>query len=112
MVLVVAALLLNVSQRVIGETWIFDMEVKGLAPDGFDSIASTVALLRNSNGSAYLPESARLLSLKELYGQLSDLSFQLSWFQSAEQGKQYTVGVLGDDEYKFLGNRKDIEKEE
>lgn len=108
----VSALLLNIFQRVGGETWIFDMEVEGLAPDGLHSIAAAVSLLKDSNASKFLPEGAHLLSSDELHGQLADLRFQMGWFQDADGNRKYTIGVLGDDEFKFLGKKKSVEKED
>ncbi|KAE9566809.1 hypothetical protein CGMCC3_g17035 [Colletotrichum fructicola] len=106
------ALLLNISQRVLGETWIFDMEVQGLAPDRLHSISSTASLLQNSNVSDYLPHVSRLIPAKELLNQLSGLRFRFGWFQDRDQGRHYTIGVLGSDDYEFISNRKDFEKED
>ncbi|KAF6808502.1 hypothetical protein CMUS01_13875 [Colletotrichum musicola] len=108
----VSALLLNMFQHVDGETWIFDMEVEGLAPEGLHGIAVAVALLKDSNASRFLPEGAHLLSSDELHGQLADLRFQMGWFEDADGNRKYTVGVLGDDEFKFLGKKKSVEKED
>ncbi|KAF6802279.1 hypothetical protein CSOJ01_11695 [Colletotrichum sojae] len=108
----VTALLLNRFRRVEGKTWIFDVEVKGLAPDGLHSIAAAVSLLKDSNASRFLPEGAHLLSSDELHGQLADLRFRRGWFQDADRNRKYTVGVLGDDEFKFLGKKKSLEKED
>ncbi|KAH0438049.1 hypothetical protein CcaCcLH18_03541 [Colletotrichum camelliae] len=103
------ALLLNMFRRVDGETWIFDMEVKGLAPDGLHSIAAAIALLKDSNALAHLPEGAHLLSLDELHGRLANLRFRMGWFQSADEDRKFTVGVGGDDDFKFLGTKKKLE---
>ncbi|KAK2764782.1 hypothetical protein CKAH01_04947 [Colletotrichum kahawae] len=103
------ALLLNMFRRVDGEMWIFDMEVKGLAPDGLHSIAAAIALLKDSNALAYLPEGAHLLSLDELHGRLANLRFRMGWFQSADEDRKFTVSVGGDDDFKFLGTKKKLE---
>ncbi|KAF9871300.1 hypothetical protein CkaCkLH20_11221 [Colletotrichum karsti] len=98
------ALCSALSRRYVGRTWPFDMHVRGLAPDGFHSMAAMSALLRGSNAPDHLPENTELLSSDELHGRLADLNFSLGWFQRAmSQTKVFTVGVRGDSEFQFLG---------
>ncbi|KAF6803343.1 hypothetical protein CMUS01_15118 [Colletotrichum musicola] len=88
------------------------MKVKGLAPDGCDSMAAMAALLANSNIPDRLPKDINLASLNELYDQLSGLRFRMGWFwNEATQTKHYTIGVLDDDDFKFLGDKGQMEKE-
>ncbi|WYZ35372.1 hypothetical protein EsH8_X_000019 [Colletotrichum jinshuiense] len=87
-------------------SWLFDMDVKGLAPDGFHSMANMGTLLRGSNASDYLPENTELLSSKELHGQISDLRFRLGWFQRApSQDRLFTIGVAETSDFQYLGSR-------
>ncbi|KAF6812120.1 hypothetical protein CPLU01_14965 [Colletotrichum plurivorum] len=115
LVLVVLAnvwlLLSAASRRLVGKTWVLNPEVKGLAPDEFNSIAAMAALLRDSNVPNYLPESPELLSRKEFYGRLSDLTFRMGWFENQqEKAKYFTVEATGDDDFKFIGSRKDVSR--
>ncbi|KAF6816687.1 hypothetical protein CSOJ01_02862 [Colletotrichum sojae] len=115
LVLVVLAnfwlLLSAASRRLVGKTWVLDPEVKGLAPDGFNSIAAMAALLRDSNVPNYLPESPELLPGNEFYGRLSDLTFRMGWFENQqEKAKYFTVGATVDDDFKFIGSREDVSR--
>lgn len=90
----------------------FRMKVEGLAPDGYSSMAAMAALLANSNIPNRLPRNINLASSKELYDQLSGIRFRMGWFwNEATQTKHYTIGVLGDDDFKFLGDKDQVEKE-
>ncbi|KAK2042927.1 hypothetical protein LZ31DRAFT_566944 [Colletotrichum somersetense] len=87
-------------------SWLFDMDVKGLAPDGFHSMAAMGALLRGSNAPDYLPESTELLSSDELHGQVSYLRFRLGWFRrEAYQERLFTIGVVGTSDFQYLGGK-------
>ncbi|KAF4830683.1 hypothetical protein CGCTS75_v005573 [Colletotrichum tropicale] len=106
------ALLSAASGHFLGEALPLDMEVGGLAPNGFNCIAAMFALLKDSNVWAYLPDDAERLSPKGLYDHLADLEFRLGWFYRAEdQTKVFTVGVIGDPVFMFLGPKKGTAKE-
>ncbi|TQN69227.1 hypothetical protein CSHISOI_06281, partial [Colletotrichum shisoi] len=101
------ALASTVLRRRGSESCLLDMDVRGLAPDGWRSIASMAGLLRESNASAHLPPSTELLSQKELHGQMSDVSFRLGWFRrESDQTRHYTIGVMDDGEFNFMGVRR------
>ncbi|KAF4927296.1 hypothetical protein CGCF245_v013244 [Colletotrichum fructicola] len=102
----ISAVLSIVTKRMVGRNWPFHLDVKGLAPDGFHSMATMGALLRGSNASDHLPESTQLLSTDELHGRLSDLNFRLGWFQRAlGQARVFTIGVRGDGDFQYLGGK-------
>lgn len=86
----------------------FNMDVTGLAPDGFNSISMLVDLLHSSNALQYMPSQS--LSDRELYEQLGDLRFRLGWFEKqVDKTKHFTIGVEGDDDFIFLGEPMDRE---
>ncbi|KAK2770102.1 hypothetical protein CKAH01_04445 [Colletotrichum kahawae] len=96
----------------IGRPSLFQMKMEGLAPVGFNSMAAMVALLRNSNIPDRLPGHINLESSKELYQQLSGLGFRMGWFwREATQTRHYTIGVMGDEDFKFMGSKEHTEKE-
>ncbi|KAK1597248.1 uncharacterized protein LY79DRAFT_600664 [Colletotrichum navitas] len=100
------ALVSAACRPLVGGSWLFDMDVKGLAPDGFHSMAAMSALLRGSNAPDYLPESTELLSSDELHGQISYLRFRLGWFRRApDQERLFTIGVAGTSDFQYLGSR-------
>ncbi|KAE9575741.1 hypothetical protein CGMCC3_g8234 [Colletotrichum fructicola] len=83
------------------------MDVKGLAPDGFNSFAALASLLRDSNALSHLPEGTELLSTDELHGMFPHLGFHLGWFQDeTDESKHFTIGVLEDEDFKFLARKK------
>ncbi|KAJ3940064.1 uncharacterized protein N0V96_010065 [Colletotrichum fioriniae] len=89
------------------------MNVKGLAPDGFNSIAAMTALLKDSNAMDHLPEGAEHMSKKELHEKLSGLRFRMGWFwRESTQTRHYTIGVLDDENFEFLGNKDEIARED
>ncbi|KAI8290870.1 hypothetical protein K4K56_006927 [Colletotrichum sp. SAR 10_98] len=102
----ISAVLSVVTKRIVGRNWPFHLDVKGLAPDGFHSMATMGALLRGSNASDHLPESTQFLPTDELHGRLSDLNFRLGWFQRAlGQARVFTIGVRGDGDFQYLGGK-------
>ncbi|KAK1656351.1 hypothetical protein BDP81DRAFT_20203 [Colletotrichum phormii] len=105
----ILAVLSAATRYLSGRPWLFDMEVKGLAPDGFHSMTSMVALLHGSNAPSHLPQSIHLLSKGDLYSRIDDLSFQMGWFQRAlDQARYFTIGVLGDEEFMYMGKEMSI----
>ncbi|KAK1654987.1 hypothetical protein BDP81DRAFT_457654 [Colletotrichum phormii] len=92
---------------------LFNMKVKGLAPDGYNSMAATKALLQDSNAMHHLPEGAELMSKENLHRELSGLRFRMGWFwRETTQTRHYTIGVLDDEDFEFLGNKDEIAKED
>ncbi|KAK1723868.1 uncharacterized protein BDZ83DRAFT_579879 [Colletotrichum acutatum] len=92
---------------------LFNMNVKGLAPDGFNSIAAMTALLKDSNAMDHLPEGAEHMSKKELHEKLSGLRFRMGWFwRESTQTRHYTIGVLDDENFEYLGNKDEIARED
>ncbi|KAK1502334.1 hypothetical protein CTAM01_05147 [Colletotrichum tamarilloi] len=105
----IMAVLSAATRHLSGIPRLFDMEVKGLAPDGFHSMASMVNLLQGSNAPSHLPQSVHLLSKGDLYSRVDDLSFRMGWFQRTQgQTRHFTVGVLGDEEFVYLHGGKGI----
>ncbi|CAG9982723.1 unnamed protein product [Clonostachys byssicola] len=89
--------------------WLLDMELKGLVPDGFGSIATMSALLHSSNSLQRLPEAAHMMSPSQLYQYLAGTRYQKGWFLEKENDeKHYTVGVTDDDKFQYLGKRKSM----
>ncbi|KAK2753519.1 hypothetical protein CKAH01_17580 [Colletotrichum kahawae] len=107
------ALLSTASRHFLGKGLPLDMDVRGLAPDAFNSVAAMFTLLRGSNIWAYLQDDAEQLSSKRLYDCMADLEFRLGWFYRAEdQSRVFTVGVIGDPGLVFLGSKESTDKEE
>ncbi|KAF9880682.1 hypothetical protein CkaCkLH20_01724 [Colletotrichum karsti] len=105
--------LLSATMRRFGRLrrgWLLDMDVKSLAPEAFGSLAAIVNLLRGSNASEHLPVNTQELSEEELYAELFDLKFCLGWFRDMrgpEDSRCFTVGVLEDEKFVFLGGREE-----
>lgn len=90
-----------------GDSWLLDMDARGLAPDGFHSIASVASLLQNSNTAAHLPPGSEMMSSDELHGHMHGLGFRLGWFRrECDQTRHYTVGVMGDPAFNYMGVRR------
>ncbi|KAK2739373.1 hypothetical protein CKAH01_07323 [Colletotrichum kahawae] len=90
---------------------VFNMGTRGLAPQGFSSIESMVGLLRGSNAADHLPSGTHMLLKKELHGHMSNVNFQMGWFQKQDGTRVFTVGVLGDDDFELKGTKKATENE-
>ncbi|KAI3530478.1 hypothetical protein CSPX01_14811 [Colletotrichum filicis] len=99
--------------RPLRKSRLFNMNVKGLAPDGYNSMAAMKTLLQDSNAMDYLPEGAELMSKENLHRQLSGLRFRMGWFwRESTQTRRYTIGVLDDENFEFLGDKDDIARED
>ncbi|KAF6830346.1 hypothetical protein CPLU01_07401 [Colletotrichum plurivorum] len=84
-----------------------DVDVRGLAPDDFHSMTAGVALLQGSNALVHVPEHTHLMDTQEIYGRLAGLDFRMGWFRrAADGGRCYTIGVMGDDGFEFVGDRR------
>ncbi|KAI8207405.1 hypothetical protein KHU50_010693 [Colletotrichum sp. SAR 10_65] len=90
---------------------VFNMGTRGLAPEGFSSIESMVGLLRGSNAADHLPSGTHMLLKEELHGHMSNVNFQMGWFQKRDGTRVFTVGVLGDDGFELKGTKKATENE-
>ncbi|KAG7075152.1 hypothetical protein JMJ76_0011614 [Colletotrichum scovillei] len=92
---------------------LFSMRIEGLAPDGYNSIAAMAALLKDSNAMDHLPEGAEHMSKKELHEKLSGLRFRMGWFwRESTRTRHYTIGVLDDENFEYLGNKDEIARED
>lgn len=97
----------------VSKTQLFSMRIEGLAPDGYNSIAAMTALLKDSNAMDHLPKGAEHMSKKELHEKLSGLRFRIGWFwRESTQTRHYTIGVLNDENFEFLGNKDEIARED
>ncbi|KAF6834226.1 hypothetical protein CPLU01_05037 [Colletotrichum plurivorum] len=107
----IAMLLSTFLRRCLGpRKWLLHMDVKGLAPDGFNSIGMMAALLRPSNAMQYMP--SQVLSQAETYEQLRGLRFRMGWFRrESDRTRHFTIGVLGDENFTFLGGKNDMDAE-
>ncbi|KAF9876246.1 hypothetical protein CkaCkLH20_06189 [Colletotrichum karsti] len=100
------------SRRFLGKKLPATTSFKGLAPDGFNSMAAMGSLIRDSNVFRHLPEGSEVLPKEELYDRMSDLSLRMGWFYSREAKKRiYTIGVVGDDDFVFLASKNESVKE-
>lgn len=88
-------------------SWLLDMGLKGLAPDGFGSAAMMESLLQDSNSLRAMPHDAERMPPGELYQSLAGRRFRLGWFSHGETGEdEFTIGVLDDHEFQFKGGRR------
>lgn len=91
--------------------WLLDMELRGVAPEGFNSLAMLTALLDGSNITKILPEKAYLMASTELHCYLIGKEFRLGWFFNIEtESYVFTVGVLNDDNLVFKGDGGNVNK--
>ncbi|KAF6827142.1 hypothetical protein CMUS01_09124 [Colletotrichum musicola] len=91
----------------LSQSRLLAMDVRGLAPKGFNSFAVLGSLLRDSNVASHLMPGADLLSTEELHGLHSHLGFRLGWFQDeSSRSRHFIIGVLGDEGFKFLCRKK------
>ncbi|KAK7445837.1 hypothetical protein Landi51_07764 [Colletotrichum acutatum] len=88
---------------------LLDIDVKGLAPDGLSSIAMMAALLDTSNFAKHMPDDSHKLSKEDIYDRLSSMRFRMSWFRrESDRTMHFTVGVMDDDDFKFVGSRRTV----
>ncbi|CAI0644339.1 unnamed protein product [Colletotrichum noveboracense] len=88
--------------------WLLETDVKGLAPEGFNSLAATFSLLRDSNVYLYLPPKGRQVSEDELGKTFSRLKFRMGWFETMankEPRRVFTVGAVDDEKFRFLSGK-------
>lgn len=86
--------------------WLLDLELRGVAPPGFSSVAMMASLLDGSNCSSILPENAHLMAPEDLYRHLAGREFRLGWFYNMETDMNvYTIGVLNEGPLVFKGSK-------
>lgn len=91
--------------------YLLDMEQRGRAPKGFNSIAMTKALIDGSNVPKILPQDAQLIPRRDLHRHLAGKRFSLGWFSKIETGANiFTIAVVDDERLVFLGHSLDAEK--
>lgn len=90
-----------------GHRWLLDMELRGLATDGFGSIALIHTLLCSTNAIHHLPEGAHLMTPSLLCQRLADTRFRMGWFfHTVDQKENYTIGVSNDANFQFSTIKK------
>ncbi|CAG9989185.1 unnamed protein product, partial [Clonostachys byssicola] len=87
--------------------WLLDMELRGLAPNGFGSIALIHTLLCSTNAIHHLPDGAHLMPPSLLYRHLADTRFRMGWFfHTVGRQENYTIGVSNDTNFQFSTTKK------
>ncbi|KAH6986190.1 hypothetical protein BKA56DRAFT_613576 [Ilyonectria sp. MPI-CAGE-AT-0026] len=90
-------------------SWLLDMDLKGLAPDGFNSIAMIESLVYDSNALKDVPEDAHLMSLGDLHESLVERRFRIGWFQGDEtQAEVFTIGMLNDENFVYKRKKEGV----
>ncbi|KAK7210869.1 hypothetical protein V2G26_018047 [Clonostachys chloroleuca] len=78
----------------------WDVDLKGLAPYRFNSVAMVSSLLEGSNYTEILPKRAYQMYPPELQEYFSGTFFRLGWFvRQKEEGKVFTVGIMDDKKF-------------
>ncbi|CAI6093048.1 unnamed protein product [Clonostachys chloroleuca] len=79
----------------------WDVDLKGLAPYRFNSVAMVSSLLEGSNYAEILPKRANQMYPPELQEYFSGIFFRLVWFVGQkEEGKVFTVGIMDDKKFR------------
>ncbi|KAH7011450.1 hypothetical protein EDB80DRAFT_837328 [Ilyonectria destructans] len=90
-------------------SWLLDMDLKGLAPNGFNSIAMIDSLVHDSNALKDVPENAHLMPLGDLHESLVERRFRIGWFQGDEtQSEVFTIGMLNDENFVYKRKKEDV----
>lgn len=91
--------------------WLLDMDLKGVAPEGFSSIAMMESLIYGSNFLKDAPKDLCQMSLNDLHKRLAGTLFRTGWFQGTEnRGEDFTIGAIEDEKFPFLGSKMDVKK--
>lgn len=91
--------------------WLLDMDLKGVAPKGFSSIAMMESLIYGSNFLKDTPKDVCQMSLNDLHKRLAGTLFRTGWFQGTESREEdFTIGAIEDEKFPFLGGKRDIKK--
>ena len=91
-------------ERETGRWLLIDFELRGLAPRGFSSMARMEALLRGSNYTSVIRTVINGSDLKREY-LAPGVAFRMGWFfNKRDQVRVFTIGVMGDAEFEFLGD--------
>lgn len=76
------------------QAWLLDLDLKGQAPSGFESVAMMESLLHCSNYARFIPGDAMYMPPKELYYYLEEARFGLRRFWDKEfESSVLTIGV-------------------
>lgn len=82
---------------------LLDLELKGLVPEGFNALATMASLLHGSNYAGYVPHDAFALPPGQLQEHIAGKHFRIGWFFNRRtEEKVFTIGILGDDDFKTL----------
>ncbi|CAI6091805.1 unnamed protein product [Clonostachys chloroleuca] len=93
-------------RKFFGKRLLLDMEFKGLAPCGVNSIATMESLLHGSNTLSAMPQEPYHISFEELDDHFRSARFRFGWFMGkGTEGRELTVGALDDDKFPFLGKK-------
>lgn len=88
----------------------FLQDENGIAPKGYNSPSMMALLLRESNAMKYVPPDWKELSFNEFHERMAGIRFRMGWFlRESDETRHYTVGVLGDEEFTFLGSKSEME---
>jgi hypothetical protein len=83
---------------------LLDLELKGLAPEGFNALATMESRLHGSNYLDHVPHDAFALPPRELQEHIAGKHFRMGWFLNRQtEERVFTVGILGDDDFDFSG---------
>ena len=83
--------------------WLLDLDLAGLAPRDFNSVAATRALLDRSSALQFLPCGGHLLSKMQLYRHLRAKEFRMGLYVDREtQLQHFMIGVVDDTRYLLL----------
>lgn len=79
----------------------WDVDLKGLAPYRFNSVAMVSSLLEGSNYTEILPKRAYQMYPPGLQEYFSGTFFRLGWFVGQkEKGKVFTVGIMDNKKFR------------
>lgn len=83
--------------------WVLDFELRGTAPEGFESISKIETLLHGSNFTSFMPDNAYMLTESELHRHLTRRHFRLGWFFNNRAWETvYTVGATDDEDFNAI----------
>ncbi|CAH0053993.1 unnamed protein product [Clonostachys solani] len=94
-------------RKFFGKRLLLDMEFKGLAPCGVNSIAMMESLVHGSNALSAMPHKPYNRSFEELDDHFRSARFRFGWFMGKGVGERVlTVGALDDDKFPFLSKKE------
>ncbi|KAE9582165.1 hypothetical protein CGMCC3_g1332 [Colletotrichum fructicola] len=87
----------------------FPVNEKGLVPKGFSSPGMMAALFHGTNAVKYIPANAAKFPPNELRKMMEGVRFRMGWFmKESDQTLHYTIGVLDDEDFTFMGSKAEI----